>query len=41
MIMIESMSSIGTNCTCENEYKKTEFVLRSIDEPIYSNDYDK
>ena len=34
MIMSETMSPIGPNCTCENEYKKTEFVLRNIDEPI-------
>ena len=34
MIIIENMSPIGTDCTCENRYEKTEFVLRSIDEPI-------
>ncbi len=34
MIIIENMAPIGTDWSCENEYGKTEYVLRNIDEPV-------
>ena len=34
MVIIENMAPIGTDCSCENEYGKTEYILRNIDEPV-------